>query len=73
MVRVIAKDQKRTLGASAYLNGEYGIEDVCIGVPCRLGKSGIEKIAELDLNPEELRALQACADKLKEQYKNITI
>lgn len=69
LVRIIAKDEKRILGVSAYLNGEYGIKDVCIGVPCRLGKSGIEKIVELDLNQQEKHALQTCANKLKEQYK----
>ena len=56
LVRVIAKDEKRIIGVSAYLNGEYGIKDICIGVPCRLGKSGIEKIIELDLNQEEKHA-----------------
>lgn len=73
MARAIAKDEKRALGASAYLNGEYGIKEACVGVPCRLGKDGIEKIVELDLNREELQALRTCADKLKEQYKSITI
>jgi malate dehydrogenase len=73
LVRVIVKDQKRTLGVCAYLDGEYGIKDICIGVPCRLGKNGIEKIIELDLNQQELQALKTCADRLKEQYKSITI
>lgn len=71
LVRIIAKDEKRTLGVSAYLDGEYGIKDVCIGVPCRLGKNGIEKIIELDLNQEELQTLKICANRLKEQYKEI--
>ncbi|MFH1888867.1 MAG: malate dehydrogenase [Candidatus Omnitrophota bacterium] len=56
IVKMIAKDEKRTVGLSAYLNGEYGEKDICIGVPCRLGKNGIEKIIELDLNQQE-RAL----------------
>jgi len=56
IVRAIAKDEKLTIGVSAYLSGEYGIKDTCIGVPCRLGKEGIEKIIEFDLNKEE-RAL----------------
>lgn len=71
LARIILKDQRRTLGVSAYLDGEYGIKDVCIGVPCRLGKNGIEKIVELDLNQEELQALKTCANRLKEQYKEI--
>jgi len=53
LVKIILKDEKRTIGVSAYLNGEYGLKDICIGVPCRLGKEGIEKIIEFDLNKEE--------------------
>lgn len=71
IVRVIAKDEKRVLGVSAYLNGEYAIKDVCAGVPCRLGRDGIEKIIELDLNSREKESLYAAAAKLKEQYKNL--
>ena len=73
IVRVIAKDEKRTLGVSAYLNGEYAIKDICIGVPCRLGKGGIEKIIELDLNNQERQAFSAAATKLKQQYKSLMI
>jgi malate dehydrogenase len=72
LVRVIVKDEKRTLGVCAYLNGEYGIKDVCIGVPCRLGREGIEKIIELDLDKGEKEAFFKSAAKLKEQYNNIT-
>lgn len=72
IVRAIAKDEKRTLGVCAYLNGEYGIKDICIGVPCILGKRGIEKIIELDLNSEEKNEFIQAAAKLKEQYQNIT-
>ncbi len=53
VVRIILKDEKRIIGVSAYLNGEYGINDTCIGVPCRIGKDGIEKIIEFELNKEE--------------------
>ena len=65
IVKTIAKDQKRTIGVCAYLNGEYGIKDVCIGVPCRLGKKGIEEIIELELNKEEKEAFLKSADNLK--------
>jgi len=57
IVKAVVKDEKRTIGVCAYLNGEYGLRDICIGVPCRLGKSGIEKIIELDLNKQEKEAL----------------
>jgi malate dehydrogenase len=73
IVKAIVKDEKRILGVSTYLNGEYGIRDVCIGVPCRLGKDGIEEIVTLDLNAQEREALIKSATKLKEQYNNITV
>jgi len=73
IVKVIAKDQKRIISVSTYLKGEYGLNDVCIGVPCRLGKEGVEEIIELDLNKEEKEALEASSQRLKEQYKEIKI
>jgi len=73
MAGMIVKDEKKIIGACAYLDGEYGIKDICIGVPCRLGKQGIEKIIELDLNKEEKKAFLKSANKLKEQYSSITI
>ena len=73
IVKAIVKDEKRNLGACACLNGEYGLKDICIGVPCRLGKQGIEKIIELDLNKEEEGALLKSAANLKEQYSHIII
>jgi len=53
IVKTIVKDEKRTIGLCSYLNGEYGIKGACLGVPCRLGKLGIEKVIELDLSQEE--------------------
>jgi len=53
MVEAIAKNQKRILPCTVLLEGEYGHSDVCIGVPILLGKNGVEKIIELDLNAEE--------------------
>jgi malate dehydrogenase len=73
VVRVIAGDQKRTLGLSAYLNGEYGLKDICIGVPCLLGKEGIEKIIALDLNSEEKQAFLKTADSLKGHLTHLKI
>jgi len=73
IVRAIAKDEKRILGVCAWVNGEYGIKDTCIGVPCRLGKSGIEQIIELGLNAKEKEALQKSAASLQEQYRNIKL
>ncbi|HNW40127.1 MAG TPA: malate dehydrogenase [Candidatus Omnitrophota bacterium] len=61
IVKTIVKDEKRTLGLCSYLSGQYGIKDTCIGVPCRLGKGGIEQIVELDLSQEELAQLSKSA------------
>jgi malate dehydrogenase len=69
LVRAIAKDEKRTLGVCAYLNGEYGIKDVYIGVPARIGRQGIEKIIELDLNAEEKAAFLKAVDSLRQNLK----
>ncbi|MDP2941300.1 MAG: malate dehydrogenase [Candidatus Omnitrophota bacterium] len=71
LVKSVAKDEKRVIGVCAYLSGEYGIKDTCIGVPCRIGSKGIEQVIELELNPEEQKLLQQAAEKLKVQYQNI--
>ncbi len=58
MVEAIIKDQKRLFPCSVYLNGEYGLKDIYIGVPILLGRKGVEKIVELPLNEEEIAALK---------------
>ncbi len=73
LIKTIAKDEKRIVGVSAYLNGEYGISDVCIGVPCRLGRQGIEKIIELELNKKEKETFVKSAAKLKEQFSYLAV
>lgn len=70
IIKTIIKDEKRLIGVSTYLDGEYGIKDTCLGVPCRLGKQGIEEIIELDLNKEEREAFFKTAIFLKEQYNS---
>lgn len=64
IVKTIVKDEKRTLGLCSYLNGQYGIKDTCIGVPCRLGKNGIEQVIELELLPEEKLCLEKSASQV---------
>ncbi|PID88067.1 MAG: malate dehydrogenase [Bacteroidia bacterium] len=61
MVESIVKDDKRTFPVCAYLNGEYDVKDIYLGVPAVLGKNGIEKIIELDLNDEEHKDLETSA------------
>ena len=53
MAESFLKDQKRILPCAAYLNGEYGVKDLYVGVPVVIGKKGVEKILELKLNSLE--------------------
>jgi malate dehydrogenase len=61
MAAAILKDRHAVLPACAWLDGEYGLRDVCIGVPARLGASGIEQVVELPLTEAERAALTASA------------
>lgn len=65
MAEAILKDQKRILPSIAYLEGEYGYEDLYLGVPTLLGANGIEKIFELALTDEEKAALDASAEAVR--------
>ncbi len=71
IAKTIIKDEKRIIGVCAHLNGEYGIKDICIGVPCRLGRSGIEKIIELDLNKDEKEKLIKSATHIRSLIKQL--
>jgi len=66
MVESIILDQKRIFPVCAYLQGEYGLNDIYLGVPVKLGKNGIEQIIELDLNQEEKAMLTESAAAVKE-------
>ena len=65
MVNAIAGDTKEVLPVCAWTSGEYGISDVYVGVPARLGRGGVEGIVELDLNDDELAALRAAAEGIR--------
>ncbi len=65
MVESIVDDQKRIFPVCARLNGEYGIKDLYIGVPVKLGKNGIEEIIELNLNQREHKMLMDSADQVR--------
>ena len=58
----ITRDQKRIFPCSSYLDGEYGLNDICIGVPVVLGKNGIEEIVEIDLEPSDMDHLKESAE-----------
>ncbi|MDE5918492.1 MAG: malate dehydrogenase, partial [Duncaniella sp.] len=62
VVGAVLHDQKKRISCSALLDGEYGEKDLCIGVPCILGKNGIEKIVEFDLNEAEKEAFRKSAE-----------
>lgn len=66
MAEAIVKDQKRVFPVCVKLDGEYGIDDCYLGVPVVLGKNGIEKIIELDLNEEEKALLETSREHVKE-------
>jgi malate dehydrogenase len=65
MVEAIVRDQKRIYPVCAWLNGEYGMKDIYLGVPVVLGKNGIEKIIELQLNDDEKALLEESAKAVK--------
>jgi malate dehydrogenase len=66
MVEAILKDKKKILPCAAYLEGEYGIRGLFVGVPVKLGRRGIEQIVEIPLTPDENAALQRSAAAVKE-------
>lgn len=65
MVEAIIKDEQRTFPVCAYLDGQYGLKNIYLGVPVVLGKNGIEKIIELDLNEQETKDLKTSAAAVK--------
>ena len=71
MAESIINDRKRMLPCSAYLSGQYGMEDIFIGVPVVLGSEGVERIIELELEDSELSSLQSSGAFYKEQLSNI--
>jgi len=66
MVEAVVRDQKRIFPTCAWLQGEYGLNDIYLGVPTKLGKNGIEEIIELQLNSNEKELLYASANSVKE-------
>ena len=69
MVEAIVDDQKRIFPCCAWLQGEYGLKDIYMGVPVKLGSKGVETIFELKLNEEETKLLQDSAKELKKVMK----
>jgi malate dehydrogenase len=68
MVDAVIKDKKKILPCAAYLQGEYGLRDVYLGVPVKLGKGGVEQVLEIALTPEEKAALEKSAGHVRELF-----
>ena len=68
MVDAVLKDKKKILPCAAYLQGEYGMHDVYLGVPVQLGASGMEKVIEIALTPDEGAALEKSATAVRELF-----
>jgi malate dehydrogenase len=66
MAEAIVKDKKRILPCAAYLQGEYGMEGLFLGVPCKLGRNGLEQIIEVELTDQERAALAKSANAVRE-------
>jgi malate dehydrogenase len=66
MIEAIIKNQSRILPAAAYLQGEYGLDNIFIGVPCHLGCKGVEKVLEVNLTSEEKKALHISAASVRQ-------
>ena len=71
VVDSIINDHKRIIPSSVYLDGEYGFSDICIGVPCVIGKNGIEEIISLNLNNDEKLLLSNSVDAVKSMNESL--
>ncbi len=71
MVGAIAGDTGQVLPVCAWVTGQYGISDVYVGVPAKLGRGGVEQIVELDLNEDETSALRAAAEGIREKCADL--
>jgi malate dehydrogenase len=73
MAEAMVKDKKRVLPCSAWLQGEYGLKDVYLGVPCKIGAGGMEKVIEIDMNPAEKAALVKSADATRHTISQVVL
>ena len=71
MVHIVLHDEKTIMPASMELTGEYGEEGLFVGVPCLIGKGGVEKVIELPLTEEELATFHACCDGVRKNMEHL--
>jgi malate dehydrogenase len=73
MAEAIVRDQKRILPCAAWLEGEYGMKDLFLGVPCKLGRRGLERVVEVQLTADERTALEKSAEAVREPMKTVKL
>ncbi|UCF40589.1 MAG: malate dehydrogenase [Gemmatimonadota bacterium] len=73
MVEAIVRDKKRLLPCAAWLEGEFGLSGLFVGVPCKLGAGGLEKVVEIELTKDEQAALEKSADAVKKTWEVVTL
>lgn len=73
MVDAILNDKKKIIPCAVLCKGEYGFNDIFMGLPVKLGRKGVEEIIELKLDEEETNALQKSADAVKDLYRNLSM
>jgi malate dehydrogenase len=73
MAEAIVRDEKRILPCAAWLNGEYGQKGIFLGVPCKLGRGGLERVLEVELTADERAALAKSADAVREPMKAVKL
>ncbi len=73
MVDAVLKDKKKVLPCAAYLQGEYGMRDVYLGVPVKLGRGGAEQVLEIQLLDEEKKALEKSAEAVRELFRILKV
>ena len=73
MAEAIVKDQRRILPCAAWLEGEYGMQGLYLGVPCKLGKNGLEQVIEVELTADERAALEKSAEAVREPMRAVKL
>ena len=73
MAEAIVRDEKRILPCAAWLAGEYGMKDLFLGVPCKLGRRGLERVIEVQLTADERAALEKSAQAVREPMKAVKL
>lgn len=73
MAEAILRDKKRVLGCACYLEGEYGVNGLYVGVPCVLGGGGVERVLEIELEPEERKLFDASVEHVRSLVERIQL